>query len=282
MSTGTDAESRILLEMETEHRALLTLNRPDRLNTLTLDMWPLISQFAEELDANDSARVAILTGTGDRVFSAGLDLAPGKPGSGSASSKPPRRSAAQKNRQTAQLIRRTSSHFTAFENVRIPTIAAINGHCLGAGLELALCCDIRLAVRGATLGLPEVELGAGVDMGGTVRLMKAIGPGHAKRLLYTAERIPAEEALDIGLVQALHNTPDELMSAAREMADRIAAQGPLAVQHCKRSCNHALNRGLVDDLEFEAVSASDSMISEDLVEGVSARREKRDPVYKYR
>jgi len=261
---------------------LLTLNRPDRLNTLRFDMWPRMSQLANELDANESARVAILTGKGDRVFSAGLDLAPSKPAAGSGSKKGPRRSAAQKNRQTAQLIQRTSSHFTAFENLRIPTIAAINGHCLGAGLELALCCDIRLAVRGATLGLPEVELGAGVDMGGTVRLMKAIGPGHAKRLLYTAARIPAEEALDIGLVQALHDTPDELMSAARELADRIAAQGPLAVQHCKRSCNHALNRGLVDDLEFEAASASDSMISEDLVEGVGARREKRDPVFKYR
>ncbi len=280
MSTGADAESRILLEMETEHRALLTLNRPDHLNTLTLDMWPIVSQLAEELEANDSARVAILTGTGDRAFSAGIDLAPSKPGSGSG--KRAKRSAAQKNRQTAQLIRRLSSHFTAFENMRIPTIAAINGHCLGAGLELALCCDIRLAVRGATLGLPEVELGACVDMGGTVRLMKAIGPGHAKRLLYTAARIPAEEALDIGLVQALHDSPDELMSAARELADRIAAQGPLAVQHCKRSCNHALNRGLVDDLEFEAASASDCMISEDLVEGVGARREKRAPVFKYR
>ncbi|MAE71186.1 MAG: hypothetical protein CME06_12065 [Gemmatimonadetes bacterium] len=280
MSTGTDTESRILLEMETEHRALLTLNRPDHLNTLTLDMWPIMSQLAEELEANESARVAILTGTGDRVFSAGIDLAPGKPGSGSG--KRVKRSAAQKNRQTAQLIQRTSSHFTAFENMRIPAIAAINGHCLGAGLELALCCDIRLAVRGATLGLPEVELGAPVDMGGTVRLMKAIGPGHAKRLLYTAARIPAEEALDIGLVQALHDTPEELMSAARELADRIAAQGPLAVQHCKRSCNHALNRGLIDDLEFEAASASDCMISEDLVEGLSARREKREPVYKSR
>ncbi len=127
MSTGTDAESSILLEMETEHRALLTLNRPDRLNTLTLDMWPRMSQLAGELDSNDSARVAILTGKGDRAFSAGLDLAPSKPAAGSGSRKGPRRSTAQKNRQTAQLIQRTSSHFTAFENLRIPTIAAING-----------------------------------------------------------------------------------------------------------------------------------------------------------
>ena len=137
-------------------------------------------------------------------------------------------------------------------------------------------------MRGAKLGLPEVQMGFCVDMGGTVRLMKAIGYGHAKRLLYTGMRILAEEAFDIGLVQALYESPEELMSAARELADRIAAQGPLAVQHCKRSCNHALNRGLSDGLEFEAVSAADCTISEDAVEGITARMQKRDPVFKYR
>ena len=135
MSSVADTEAKILFEMETEHRAMLTINRPDRLNTFTGDMWSRIRQLADELDAHESARVAVLTGAGDRAFSAGLDISPDNPAAMQIAKKGSKRSLAEKNRRMSHSLRRGASDLTAFENLRMPTIAAINGHCIGVALE---------------------------------------------------------------------------------------------------------------------------------------------------
>lgn len=244
---------------------VLTLNRPQQLNALsqalTDELWAVFGR----LEDDDSVRAVVLTGAGERAFAAGADI---NEIGGITSVTQARRLA----HRSHELARRMAE-------LRAPIIAAINGFALGGGLELALACDIRLAAEHAQLGLPEVTLGIMPGWGGSQRLARLVGPGMGKLLMMTGDRIPAEVALQIGLVERVLPAA-ELLDAARELAGRIAAQPPLAVAAIKQAVNRGLELPLDDANRYEAGLFAELATTEDAREGTQAFLQKRKPEWK--
>jgi enoyl-CoA hydratase len=225
--------------------ATLTLNRPESLNALNRDVWKGIADSVSVLGQDEAVRVAIIRGAGERAFSAGLDVkAAAADGV----------DAGVPARDTFNRIAAMQAAFTATEAAPIPFIAAIHGYCLGGGLELSLCCDIRVCSDASTFALPEVALGIMPDMGSTQRLPRVVGPGMARELVYTSRRIDAVEALRIGLVNHVYPA-DEIYDQASALAREIAAHSPSAVQNAKRALNIAASAPLAVGLQFETAMA---------------------------
>lgn len=246
--------------------AVITLNRPDRMNTLGSTMKPdLAHAFFELAGPDERVRAVLVTGAGDRAFCAGADIkerAEGEP------------------KGTEFFVTQKATHqlFRDIEEFEKPVIAAINGVALGGGLELALCCDIRVAAETARFGLPEIKLGVIPAAGGTQRLPRLIGEARAKELILTADLIDAETALRFGIVSRLLPQA-KLMSTAMELAQRIAEYPPLAVRFAKRTINRGMQTDLDSGLEYERYAAAMIIDSEDRKEGMRAFVEKRKPVF---
>ena len=248
--------------------ATITLNKPERLNALDVEMWEAIGDAASAIDAAPEARVAVLKGAGG-AFCAGLDVKAGSSLSALDVDGSPAASLAAVRRHLGHL----QACFNRLEACRVPVIAALERVCIGGGLELALCCDIRLAALGTVFSIPEVRLGIVPDMGGTQRLPRTIGIGLAKELIYSARRIGADEALRIGLVNAVYPAA-ELQTRVADLAEEIAANAPLAVQAAKRSINGTYWRELGTWLDQEAVEALAPLLSADRKEGMRAAAER--------
>jgi len=236
---------KVLLQVEGSI-ATVTLNRPEVLNAFDSGVWAGLEKAALRIMAQPKINVVILTGAGDRAFSAGLDLKAAASGG--------RITAGHRRRKGFDRMWTEKQIFTMYEDLAVPVIAAINGYCLGAGLELILCCDVRLAAGHAIFGLPEVDIRAVPDMGGTQRLPRLVGPGYAKELIYTARRIDTAEALRIGLVDHVYPR-EQLMAEARKLAEEIASKDPAAVQAAKKAINAATSPGLDEGLRYETALA---------------------------
>lgn len=249
--------------------AVVTINRPERMNTLggTLKQ-DLATVFFDNIRNDNAARCVLLTGMGERAFCAGADI---------------------KERSASTLTmyeyhvqqRRTHELFSGIENFEKPVIAALNGVALGGGLELALCCDMRIAAEHARLGLPEVKLGVIPAAGGTQRLARLIGMGKAKELIYTSRLIDAYEASQIGLVNQV-SPAAKLRESAMALAQKIASQPPLAVRLAKDAINLGGQVDLESALQFERYAAAMLVESDDKAEGMRAFIEKRQPKFKGR
>ena len=248
--------------------ATITLNKPERLNALDVSMWEAIGEAAVAIDGAPDVRVAVLKGAGG-AFCAGLDV---KAGStlGELNAGSPASAMVRIHEHLAHL----QECFTRLERTRVPMIAAIERVCIGAGMELALCCDIRIAAEGTIFSIPEVQLGIVPDMGGTQRLPRTIGVGMAKELIYTARRFDATEALRIGFVNHVYPA-GELGARAAELAAEIAANGPLAVQAAKQSIDGTYWRELPHWLHWEAEQAVGPLLSEDRKVGMKAAAERK-------
>lgn len=247
--------------------AVITLHRPERMNTLGGTMKPDLQAVFGDLARNDDAvRAVVLTGSGDRAFCAGADI---KERAGLQQSLP------------EYHLRQKATHdlFRTIETFEKPVIAAINGVALGGGLELALCADIRIAASHARLGLPEARIGALPAAGGTQRLPRLVGMGWAKQLMFTCDHIDAAQALAIGLVTQV-TEPAELMPTALAIAARIAANAPLSVRFIKQAVDRGMQVGIEAGLEYERYAAAIVVSSQDRVEGMKAFVEKRKPVFK--
>ncbi len=244
--------------------ATITLHKPERLNALDVEMWEGIAAAAEAVDQAAEVRVAILHGAGG-AFCAGLDVKAGSTLAGRGREDGPAAALPAVRRHLAHL----QACFSRLESCRVPVVAAIQRVCIGAGLELALCCDVRLAAEGAVFAIPEVALGIVPDMGGTQRLPRTIGVGRAKELIYSARRIDAAEALRVGLVNAVHPA-GELLARAQELAAEIAANAPLAVQAAKRAIDGTYWREREAWLDWEATQAAPALLSEDRQAGMQA------------
>jgi len=247
--------------------ALVTLNRPERMNTLGGPMKDeLRHAFLERARHDPQVRVVIITGQGERAFCAGADI---------------------KERAATVLplpeyhLRQQATHelFRAIETFEKPVIAAINGVALGGGLEIALCADVRLCASHARLGLPEARIGALPAAGGTQRLPRVVGVAWAKQLMLTCDHIDAELALRIGLVTQV-TSPEELLPAAFAMAGRMAANAPLSLRYIKQAIDLGQQVGIEAGLEYERFAAAIVVSSEDRREGMRAFVEKRTPVFK--
>lgn len=225
--------------------ATITLNRPAKANAFDGAMWLALEEAIMAIKHDPSIKVVTLTGSG-KAFCGGLDI----------------NQAATEGiclgdktlRTGSECLQYVSGVFTLIERLPVPVIAAINGGCIGLGLELALACDIRLASDSAVFSIPEVVFGLVPDCGGTQRLPRLVGPAMAKELIFTGRRISAPEALRIGLVNHLYD-PDQLIIETEKMASEIAANPAEAVQASKRCLNMAMNSTLDAGLQFETASA---------------------------
>ena len=247
--------------------ATVAFNRPDRLNAYGWEMGGALVAVMERVAADPDVRAVILKGNG-RAFCAGLDLR------GDVRERIVGRSAAERVRNYYQRFRGSHRRMQLIEELPQPLIVALHGYCLGAGLEVAMLGDIRLAAETTTFAAPEVQIGVAIDGGLDMRLAEEVGPGWAKWITFSGRRFDAAKALAIGLVQEVHPEA-ELLAAARRLAEEIAANAPLAVQGTKRTINMWAKRGLTDALKFEAMSTATCFVSDDLLEGYAAAREKR-------
>lgn len=242
--------------------AVLTIDRPKALNALNPDVLADLKAAFEGIDQN-TVRCVVLTGAGDKSFVAGADI-----GSMSTMTKA----------EGEAFGKLGNDIFLMIESFPLPVIAAVNGFALGGGCELAMSCDIRICSDNAMFGQPEVGLGITPGFGGTQRLPRIVGLGMAKQLLYTARNIDANEALRIGLVNAV--VPQaELMDTAVKMANTIAKNAPIAVRACKKAVNEGMQVSIDKAVEIEEKLFGDCFETHDQVEGMACflSREKPKP-----
>lgn len=244
-----------------EHIAVVTIDNPP-MNPLDTDVMDGLRNAFEKLLLEEDVRAVVLTGTG-KAFVAGADIKELKRWTPEASLK--------LNRKGQELVEQ-------IEQFPAPVIAAINGYALGGGLEIAMGCDIRLASSKAKMGLPEAKLGIIPGYGGTARLPRTIPVGAAKKMIFTAMHITADEALRLGLVEEVL-PPEELLDRAMELASMIAANAPIAVQTDKRIINSCRGATVEASLAAELAGAKDCYASQDSGIGIDAFIQKETPKF---
>jgi len=246
--------------------AYVTVNRPKVLNALNMATMEELRAAFHEIKNDSNIRVAIMTGSGEKAFIAGADIG----------------ELAKHNATSAkEYTHRGQSVLNLIENLGKPVIACINGFALGGGCEIAMACTMRLASDNARLGQPEVKLGIIPGYGGTQRLPRLVGKGIAMQLLLAGEMISAQEAHRIGLVNEV-TAPGELLPRAEAIAQKIIANGPLAVQYTMEAVNKGMEMSLSEGLYLEAVLFSVACATEDKNEGTTAFLEKRAAQFKGR
>lgn len=245
--------------------AVITVNRPEKLNALNIATRREILSAFEELRNDQEVRVVVITGAGDKAFIAGADI----------------NEFAGRTALQQREIMRSGRAFDVMESFPKPVIAMINGFALGGGCELAMACDIRIASTRAKLGQPEIKLGIIPGGGGTQRLPRLVGEGKAMELILTGDMIGAEDALRLGLVNHVV-APEDLEAKTMELANRIAGMSPVALMAAKQAVKNAARLDLRAGLEAEIDLFSLTFSSEDKEEGVHAFIEKRKPDFKGR
>ena len=243
----------------------MIFNNPERLNAVSLEMWQAVPEILSAFDADPDIRVIVLTGAGERAFVAGADI-----------------SQFGESRSTAEGIltyeTATERAFDAIAGTQKPTIAMIDGFCIGGGLGIALSCDIRIAAEGSTFGIPAAKLGLAYGALGTGRLVNAVGPSFAKEIFFTARRFMADEALAMGLVNRV-TTKEALENFVRDYCAIIAENAPLTVNTAKLVVDEFTKApGNFDAEKCEALIAR-CFASDDYKEGRAAFMEKRKPVF---
>lgn len=245
--------------------ALVTINRPDAMNALDVEHDRALATAWKEFEADPALRVAILTGAGGKAFCSGGDLKTYLPW----------------RREIAQTSTESTISFggmTLANEISKPVIAAIQGYCIAGGLELAMACDIRLSTADAKFGLAEVRWGVLPGGGGTQRLPRLIPVGCALEMILTGESITAQRAERLGLVNQIVEG-EALLDVAFKIAERIAANGPLAVRAAKKAVQEGLSLSLCDGLVLEGALQRQLLQSEDADEGLKAFAERRSPVF---
>ncbi|KAB2330488.1 enoyl-CoA hydratase [Cytobacillus depressus] len=244
--------------------AFIIINRPEQLNCFDYESLVQLEEIADEIKLDKSIRAVIVTGAGERAFSAGADL------------KERRTLNEQEVRRNVNKIR---SVFNMIEELPQPTIAAINGYALGGGFELALVCDFRISVEEAQMGLTEVSWAIIPGAGGTQRLSRLIGTSKAKELILTARKITAKEAMDMGILNKVVGR-DQLINAAEELAGEMMKNGPMAVTQAKYAINYGSNADLQTGLAIESKAYEVIIPTKDRIEALVAFNEKRPPQFK--
>lgn len=245
--------------------AVITLNRPDKLNALSNEFFAELLDVVRNLGKDNSINAAVLTG-GEKVFAAGADfgqVGPRGPVDVVTVDETPR--------QALRLL----------ENIPKPVIAAVAGFAFGGGFELALVCDMRIAADNAKFGLPEIKLGLIPGFGGTQRLPRIVGTGLAKQMIFSGDPIDAQEALRIGLVNKVVPA-DRLIDEAKNLALKFASRGGIALRLAKSSINEGLHMDLEAGIQYEHKCFSLLFATEDQKEGMQAFIEKRKPSFKGR
>lgn len=246
--------------------ALVTINRPARMNALSQDVVAGLVEAFETLPHADGVRAIVLAGAGERAFCAGADL---------------KERATMSQAEVRRFVAGLQRTMDLIANAPVPIIAAIDGYALGGGLELALACDLRLTTARSSIGLTETRLGIIPGAGGTQRLTRIVGIARAKELIYRARRVSGEEAVELGIANALTD-PESLLQEALAWCADIAKSAPLSIAQAKFAIDRGAEVDLHSGLAIERKAYEVLIPTEDRLEALAAFRDKRPPVFKGR
>ncbi|KIL37339.1 enoyl-CoA hydratase [Cohnella kolymensis] len=246
------------------HIGYIRFNRPEAMNALNYETLTALGEIIETIEQNPrDIRAVIVTGEG-RAFCAGADL---------------KERGLLSEQQVRRSVKKIQQVFSALERLPQPTIAAINGFAFGGGLELALACDFRYAIRDAKMGLTEVSLGIIPGAGGTQRLPRLIGQAKAKELILTARKINAAQAYELGMLNGVADYQEQLKQMTEGLAGEILANAPLAVYQAKFAISKGLNTDLQTGMDIESKAYEVIIPTKDRLEALQAFREKRPPQF---
>ena len=251
--THTDELETIRIERPADHLVEVVVDRPDRMNAIDEQTLDDLAAAIDRLEADDETRAIMLSGAGEDAFSVGADVTA---------------AGAMGHREGTEHSRKGQRTFGRYRESDLPVIAAIRGHCLGGGLELAACADLRVASEGSAFGLPEHDLGLLPGWGGTQRLQRIVGEGRAKQVIFTSGRFSAERMAEFGFVNEVYSD-DEFRERAVEFAGDVAGGPPIAQRYTKRAMRTGWEN-VEAGLEVEAQAFGHLMDTEDLAAGVSA------------
>ncbi len=257
-----------------DHIAHVRLNRPEKANSMIPEFWRELPDAIDRISADGEARVIVISSEG-RHFTAGMDISVFMQGGLDGDAGNPQISAEAFRHK----VRTLQNTFSCLERARQPVLAAIQGGAIGAGVDLATACDCRYASADAFFAVQETAIGMTADVGTFPRLVRLIPEGWARQMAYTAERLPAAKAKEIGLVNEVFPSQEALLDGVMAIARQIAAHSPLAVAGCKAMANYARDHSTADALDYVAVWNAGMLRPEDIKESFIAKGEKRAPEF---
>jgi len=260
--------------------AHIVLKRSDELNTMIPAFWQELPKIVREIDGEAKARVIVISSTG-KHFTAGMDLSvfgssANLLGGGDGNAQ----SAGQQRESFRRFVKVLQDTFNALDETRIPVLVAVQGGCIGAGLDLISATDMRYCTSDAFFCIHEINLGMTADVGTFPRLGQLIPQGWVREMAYTGRRLPASKAKEIGLVNEVYESQEELIGQVLSTAREIASKAPLAIAGSKVILNYARDHSISDGLDYIATWQSGMFQPADIMESVAAQGEKRDPVYR--
>ena len=256
------------------HVAHICLNRPDKRNSMIPSFWEDLPRVIEDIDSNAKARVIVISSSGP-VFTAGMDLNAFTPKQ-HATAEDAKRERIRHGAAFYDTARKTQAAFNALEDCRLPVLAAIQGGCVGGGLDMVTACDMRYCTEDAFFTIFEINIGMTADVGTFPRLVQQMPEGLVRELAYTGRRMQAEEALSTGLVNRVFANHEELLVGVMEIAAEIASKAPLAVYGCKHMINYSKDHTTADTLDYIAIWNASFLQSQEMQEAMMANAEKRD------
>ena len=257
----------------------LVLNKGEDLNKMTLNFWYELPKILDEIDRDASLRVLILSSTG-KHFCAGMDLKNFGTLGNDSEKKTNVPDKARIGENLYRVAKELQDMLSKLEKLRIPVLAGIQGGCIGGGLDLVTAADMRFASKDAFFCIQEINIGMAADIGTLQRLPRVIPEGKVRELAYTGRRMPAEEALETGLVNKVYESHEEMVAGLKEMATVIASKSPLAVYGTKAILNFSRDHTIAEGLEYNALWSGAMLPQEDMAEAMMSNMEKRDPEFK--
>lgn len=255
--------------------AHIVLNRPEAFNAMPRPFWNELPAIVNDINDNAKARVIVISSTG-KHFTAGMDISVFTDGEGISAQGGDQYTRAEAFRQFVLTLQ---GSFNCLDNARIPVIAAIQGGCIGAGVDMTSACDIRFCTNDAFFQIAEINIGMTADVGTFPRLCKLIPEGWVRELAYSGRRLPAEKAKAIGLVNETFATQDAMISYVLELAREIAEKAPVAVAGSKRMINHARDHSIADGLDYIATWQAGMFSPPHMMEAFAAKAQKRAPEF---
>ena len=264
------------LEIE-DNIANIILSRPEQLNSMSRKFWVELPEILEEVNRNSEIRVLIISSTG-KHFCAGMDLSAFDNGVANIP-KEKRPDNARIGEALYRSARELQEYICKLEKIRVPVIAAIHGGCIGGALDLVTACDIRLATDDAFFCIQEINIGMAADVGTLQRLPRIIPDSKMRELAYTGRRMLADEAKESGLVSDIYSSQEEMVNAAKEMANEIAKKSPIAIYGLKALMNYSRDHTISDSLDFNALWSGAMLSQRDMEEAIKAFVEKREATF---
>lgn len=253
-----------------EHVAHVRLARPDKRNSMIIAFWNELPALIKQLDSDGEVRAIVISSTGPH-FSSGMDVSV----FGGVASTPDKQQKLQRPARMRDTILRLQNSFTALEQVRVPVLAAVQGGCIGAGVDLVTACDMRYATRDAFFTIYETNLAMTADVGTFPRICKLMPDGMVRELAYTGRPLSASDAVSYGLVNSLYDTHEQMVASVLEIASVIASKAPLAVYGCKQMILHARDNTVADTLDYVALWNASFFQREEITEAMAASGSQR-------